>query len=161
MNSIKYKFLFVVVLVVCLLTIISAYLIEYVLGHTPCNLCLFERIPYFATIILASLVLLIKKCEKITMIIIGIFFVCGAVISFYHFGIEQGFFSESLVCDIGINNKSTSPQDLLKELNLKAVSCKDVTFRFLGLSLATLNTILSLIICVIMLRLGIKYDKNK
>jgi disulfide bond formation protein DsbB len=95
------------------------------------------------------------------MIIIGIFFVCGAAISFYHFGIEQGFFSESLVCDIGINNKSTSPQDLLKELNLKAVSCKDVTFRFLGLSLATLNTILSLIICVIMLRLGIKYDKNK
>ena len=149
------------ILAFSILSLLIAYVIQYVLGHKPCNLCLIERIPYIASIILISLIFFLNKYQKIISSIILIFFIFGALVSFYHFGIEQGFFSESLVCDIGINNKSTSPQDLLKELNLKAVSCKDVTFRFLGLSLATLNTILSLIICVIMLRLGIKYDKNK
>ena len=160
MNSIKYKFIFVVVLVVCLLTIISADLIEYVLGHTPCNLCLFERIPYFATIILASLVLLIKKCEKISMIILGIFFVCGAAISFYHFGIEQGFFSESLVCDLG-NDANLSKEQLLKQLESSSiVSCKDVAFRVLGFSLATINTVISIILSAIMVRIIKNYGKN-
>ena len=87
-------------------------------------------------------------------------FIFGAIVSFYHFGIEQGFFSESLVCDLG-NNANLSKEQLLKQLeNSSIVSCKDVTFRVLGFSLATINTIISIILSAIMVRVIMNYDKN-
>ena len=159
MTSIKYRSLFIGILIFCLLALFFAYFVEYILKHIPCNLCLIERIPYIATIVLVFLVLFFKKYEKLILIIIGLFFTFGTVISFYHFGIEQEFFTESSVCDFG-NSKTLSAQDLLKELKVKSVSCKDVTFRVFGLSLTTFNTITSLTISTIMLRAGINYDKN-
>ena len=161
MPSIKNKFTLNAVLIFSVFALITAYFIQYILNHEPCNLCLIERIPYLAAIILISLIFILNKFEKIISLIIGLFFIFGAVVSFYHFGIEQGFFSESLVCDLGNNNKATSAQDLLKQLEKKTVSCKNVTFKILGLSLATFNTIISIIISAIMLKIVINYDKNK
>ena len=90
-----------------------------------------------------------------------LFFLFGAIVSFYHFGIEQGFFSESLVCDLG-NNKSLTKDELLNQLkNTKVVSCKDVTFRFFGLSLATINTIISILLSGIMIKVIKNYGQNK
>jgi len=160
MILVKNKFIFIGILFFSISALLFAYFVEHVLKHAPCNLCLIERIPYVITIVLTLLVLFLNKYEKIISISIGILFVFGASISFYHFGIEQGFFSESLVCDLGENNKVVSAQDLLKELENKNVSCKNVTFRVFGLSLATFNTIISCIISAIMLRVGINYDKN-
>jgi disulfide bond formation protein DsbB len=161
MPSIKNKFTLNIVLIFSILALITAYLIQYILGHEPCNLCLVERIPYLAAIILISLIFILNKFEKIISLMVGLFFIFGAVVSFYHFGIEQGFFSESLVCDLGNSNKATSAQDLLKQLEKKTISCKDVTFKILGLSLATFNTIISIIISAIMIKIVINYDKNK
>ena len=161
MPAIKNKFTLNTVLIFSVFALITAYFIQYILNHEPCNLCLIERIPYFAAIILISLIFILNKFEKIISLIVGLFFIFGAAVSFYHFGIEQGFFSESLVCDLGNSNKATSARDLLKQLEENTVSCKDVTFRILGLSLATFNTIISIIISAIMLRIVIYYDKNK
>jgi disulfide bond formation protein DsbB len=89
-----------------------------------------------------------------------LFFIFAAIVSFYHFGIEQGFFSESLVCDLG-NNVSLSKEQLLKQLKSSSiVSCKNVTFRILGFSLATINTITSIILSVIMIKVVKNYGKN-
>ena len=161
MPAIKNKFTLNTVLIFSVFALITAYFIQYILNHEPCNLCLIERIPYFAAIILISLIFILNKFEKIISLIVGLFFIFGATVSFYHFGIEQGFFSESLVCDLGNSNKATSARDLLKQLEENTVSCKDVTFRILGLSLATFNTIISIIISVIMYKIFINYDKNK
>ena len=91
-----------------------------------------------------------------------LFFIFGAVISFYHVGIEQGFFSESLVCDLGSTNENLSKENLLKQLESKTVvSCKDVTFRLLGLSLATINTVISILLSGIMLKVIKNYGQNK
>ena len=140
------------VLIFSILSLSIAYFIQYVLGHKPCNLCLIEGIPYIASVILISLIFIINKFEKIISIIILLFFIFGAIVSFYHFGIEQGFFSESLVCDLG-NNENLSKEQLLKQLeNSSIVSCKDVTFRVLGFSLATINTIISIIISATMIK---------
>ena len=160
MILVKNKFIFTGILIFSISALLFAYFVEHALKHTPCNLCLIERIPYVITIVLTLLVLFFNKYEKIVLISIGILFVFGASISFYHFGIEQGFFEESLVCNLGNNNKVMSPQELLKQLGGRIVSCKDVTFKILGLSLATFNTIISLIISAIMFRIGINYDKN-
>jgi disulfide bond formation protein DsbB len=161
MPSIKNKFLFIGIIFFCVLALLFAYFTEYVLEHLPCNLCLIERIPYAVTIFLAFLVLFFKKYEKIILFGIGSFFIIGTIISFYHFGIEQGFFNESLVCDLGDTDEAISTQDLLKELNTKKISCKDVTFRVFGFSLATFNTIISFVISVITVRAGLNYDRNK
>ena len=148
------------VLIFSILSLSIAYFIQYVLGHQPCNLCLIERIPYIASVILISLIFIINKFKKIIAIIILLLFVFGAIVSFYHFGIEQGFFNESLVCDLG-NNASLSKEQLLKQLESSTiVSCKDVTFRVLGLSLATINTIISIILSVIMIKVIKNYGKN-
>ena len=160
MTSIKSKFLFIVIIIFCIFALLFAYFTEYALKHIPCSLCLIERIPYMATIILAFLVLVFNKYEKIILITIGLFFITGTIVSFYHFGIEQGFFNESLVCDLGSNSKAKSTTDLLKELDVKNISCKNVTFRVFGLSLATFNTIISFLISAIMLHVGLNYDKN-
>ena len=161
MIFIKNKFILNIILMFSIFALISAYFIQYILGHKPCNLCLIERIPYLASVILISLIFILNKHEKLISLFVGLFFIFGGIVSFYHFGIEQGFFSESLVCDLENNNKATSAQDLLKQLEKQTISCKIVTFKILGLSLATFNTIISLIISVIMLRIVIKYDKNK
>ena len=129
------------ILAFSILSLTIAYFIQYILGHKPCNLCLIERTPYIASIIL-------------------IFFIFGALVSFYHFGIEQGFFSESLICKL-TNSETFNKEELLNQLKkAKVISCKNVTFRFFGLSLATINTIISTILSGIMIRIIKNYGKN-
>ena len=148
------------ILAFSILSLSIAYFIQYVLGHKPCNLCIIERIPYIAAIILISLIFILNRYQKIISSLILIFFIFGAVVSFYHFGIEQGFFSESLVCDLG-DNQPLNKEDLLNQLKkTEIVSCKDVTFRFLGLSLATINTVISLILSGIIIKVIKNYGKN-
>ena len=148
------------ILAFSILSLSIAYFIQYVLGHKPCNLCIIERIPYIAAIILISLIFILNKYQKIISSLILIFFIFGAVVSFYHFGIEQGFFNESLVCDLG-NSRPLNKEELLNQLKkTEIVSCKDVTFRFLGLSLATINTVISLILSGIIIRVFKNYGKN-
>ena len=148
------------ILAFSILSLSIAYFIQYVLGHKPCNLCIIERIPYIAAIILISLIFILNRYQKIISSLILIFFIFGSVVSFYHFGIEQGFFSESLVCDLG-NSQPINKEELLNQLKkAEIVSCKDVTFRFLGLSLATINTVISLILSGIIIRVIKNYGKN-
>ena len=148
------------ILAFSILSLLIAYFIQYVLGHKPCNLCIIERIPYIAAIILISLIFILNRYHKIISSLILVFFIFGAVVSFYHFGIEQGFFSESLVCDLG-NSQPINKEELLNQLKkAEIVSCKDVSFRFLGLSLATINTIISLILSGIMIKVIKNYGKN-
>ena len=148
------------ILAFSILSLSIAYFIQYVLGHKPCNLCIIERIPYIAGIILISLIFILNKYQKIISSLILIFFIFGAVVSFYHFGIEQGFFSESLICEL-TNNNPLNKEELLNQLKkTEIISCKDVTFRFLGLSLATINTIISLILSGIVIKIIKNYGKN-
>ena len=150
------------ILVFSILSLSIAYFIQYVLGHKPCNLCIIERIPYIAAIILISLIFILNRYQKIISSLILIFFIFGAVVSFYHFGIEQGFFNESLICDLGNSQPlNLNKEELLNQLKkAEIISCKDVTFRFFGLSLATINTIISLILSGIMIKVIKNYGKN-
>ena len=150
----------IVILAIISLTIISALIIQYWLGHEPCKLCLYERIPYFLSILLIIKILFIKKYEKITLLILSLVFISSAILAFYHFGIEQGFFSETLVCITGDLSKALSKEELLEQLKQNSISCKDVNFRILGLSLAAINTIFSLILSGIFIRLFMNYEKN-
>ena len=81
------------------------FIIEYILGHQPCNLCLFKGFRIFSilTIIFYSKINFKKKNLSI---ILAIFFIIGAFLSIYHLGIEQGVFEESFVCDLHQKSQS-------------------------------------------------------
>jgi len=153
MLQIKNKTLFNSILWFSIFALFAAYFIQYVLGHLPCNLCLIERIPYILSIIIIILSFIFKKYEKISLAFLCIIFISATLISFYHFGIEQGFIKESVICDLISQNNNLTTEDILNELKEKTISCKDVTFKILGLSLVTINTIISLILSFILTKI--------
>ena len=157
----KNSLFLIIVLFLLILSLISAFIIEYGLGHKPCKLCLYQRYPYYVSILLLTSIFVLKKNIKIHFLLLSIVFFLGAIVAFYHFGIEQGFFEESTVCETKNLNQVLSKEDLLKQLKQNTISCKDVTFRFLGLSLASINTIFSLILSYIFFMMFKNYENNK
>ena len=149
------------VLTFSLISIISAYFIEYVLGYQPCNLCLIERIPYVLSTILVVFNNIFKKEEKFIILLLILIFVFSFLISVYHFGIEQGFFEEPSVCGLKNGANIISKEELLNLLSQKTISCKDVTFMIFGLSLTSINIIISLIIISLLIKTYNTYEKNK
>ena len=161
MSQLKNKTILSLILIFSIFALIAAYFIQYILGHKPCNLCLIERLPYISSIILTLLSLILKKFEKIIFILLALIFISATIISFYHFGIEQGFFKESIICDANNVIENMTKEDLLNELQKKTISCKNVSFTLFGLSLAAINTIVSIILSVINFKSFINYEKNK
>ena len=161
MNHIKIKTIFNFILLFSVFALLAAYFIQYVLGHKPCNLCLVERIPYISIIIVIVSSFLFNKYEKIYLGLLCLIFIIATSISLYHVGIELDFIEESLVCDLKSQSNYLTTEDILKELKDQTISCKDVNFRIFGLSLATINTIFSLILSVILGKIFLNYEKNK
>ena len=147
------------IFVLSIISLISAFFIEYALGHKPCNLCLLERVPYGLAIILIISNYIFKISEKLIILLLILTFIFSLIISTYHFGIEQGFFDESAICGLKDSPELITKEDILNQLAEKKVSCKDVTFRIFGLSLTGINIIMSLIITIILSRTYIRYEK--
>ena len=151
------KKIYNIILVISIIALFFAFIVEYILGHQPCNLCLLERVPYALSIL--TIIFYSKKNfkKKNLSIILAIFFIIGAFLSIYHLGIEQGIFKESFVCSAS-DNLNLNKEQLLQQLQKMSISCKNVTFRIFGFSLTTYNLVLSIIISIYLLRL---YAKQK
>ena len=161
MFDLKNELYLKIILIVSFTALIFAYFVEHILGHQPCNLCIIERIPYGISIILIAIIFIIKKNQKFLTLLLILTFVFSFTISIYHYGIEQGFFEESAVCSARNFTENITKEDLLKELSKKTISCKDVTFRFFGFSLTSINVVLSLLFIITLIKIFIKYEKNK
>ena len=158
-EKINKKFLFIILIFISLI-LFSAFIIEYKLGHQPCKLCIYERIPYFLSILLILKIFFIKSYEKITLLLLSVIFAISSVLAFYHYGIEQGFFNESAVCAVNNLSETQSKEELLEQLKKNTLSCKDVNFRIFGFSLAAINTVFSICLSAIFIKLFINYEKN-
>ena len=161
MFKLKVEFYLKIIFIFSAIALSSAFFIEYILGHQPCNLCILERIPYGLSLILISAIFILRKNEKFFTLLLIITFVFSLAISFYHYGIEQGFFEESAVCGVKDFSENITKEDLLKQLSEKTVSCKDVTFRILGLSLTSINIVISLMFIITLIKIYNNYEKNK
>ena len=161
MFSLKIETYLKIIFTISLISLTTAYFIEYVLGHQPCSLCLIERIPYAASIILIILNYLITKNNKILILLLILVFIFSFLVSIYHLGIEQGFFEESAVCGLKNTSEIISKEDLLKQLSKRSISCKDVTFRIFGLSLTSVNIVISFVIFFMLTRIYFKYEEIK
>ena len=161
MFDLKNEYYLKIILIISLTALIFAYFVEHILGHQPCNLCIIERIPYGISIILIAIIFIIKKNQKFLTLLLILTFVFSLTISVYHYGIEQSFFQESTVCNARNFTENITKEDLLNELSKKTISCKDVTFRILGLSLTSINIVISILFIITFIKIFIKYEKNK
>ena len=161
MVNLNKKKSFQFIFLISLFALASAYFIEYILGHQPCNLCLIERIPYAGSLIIIIINFKFNHLEKYLILLLIFIFLAGTLISLYHLGIEQGFIKESLVCDLKDSSKILSKEEILQQLQQKMVSCKDVTFKIFGFSLTTLNALISLLITMVLSKIYLRYEKNK
>ncbi len=161
MFNLKAEFYLKIIFLFSFIALIFAFFIEYILGHQPCNLCLIERIPYILSIMIIMAIFLIKKNQKFLILLLIFTFIFSFTISFYHFGIEQGFFQESSVCGVKSLIESVTKEDLLKQLSEKTISCKDVTFRIFGFSLTSINIVISILFIITLLKIFKKYEKNR
>ena len=148
------------IFIISILALASAFFIEHALGHQPCNLCILERIPYLMAIVIIILNYKFVHLEKYFILFLIIIFLIATILSLYHLGIEQGFIKESLVCDLKKESDLLSKEDILKQLQEKNISCKDVTFKIMGLSLTSYNIFISLLISITTAKIYFNYDKN-
>ena len=161
MFNLKAELYLKIIFLFSFIALISAFFIEHALGHQPCNLCLIERIPYGLSIIIIMVAFLTKKNQKFLVLLLILTFIFSFAISFYHYGIEQGFFQESSICGLKNFTESITKEDLLKQLSEKTISCRDVTFRIFGLSLTGINIVISLLFIITLLKIFTNYEKNK
>ena len=131
MLNLEIKIYLRLIFIISLISIISAYFIEYILGHQPCNLCLIERIPYGLSVILVMIIYIFKKHEKFFILLFALIFIFSFMISIYHFGIEQGLVPESDTCKYN-NSLLLTKDDILKSFQEITISCKDVALKIFG-----------------------------
>ena len=155
------KNLLIAVFLISLIALISAYFIEYILGHQPCILCLYERIPFFLAILIVLINYKYDKLEKYLFLLLSIIFLIATILSLYHLGIEQGFIQESLLCNLEKGANILDKDEILKQLQQKSISCKDVTFKIFGLSLTSYNIMISLLLTIGLTKFYFGYEKNR
>ena len=152
------KKFYLLIFLISTISLLGAVFIENVLEQSPCRLCLYQRIPYLISIFICFFGFNYYK-NFLWMYLLLMLFIISAILSGYHVGIENSIFEEFSGCtseNINITNKL----DLLNNLKKTMPSCKNVDFKLFGLSLATINLIISLIISAISITI-IKYEKNK
>ena len=151
---------FIAILFVNILVILSALFIEFFLKVKPCILCIYQRYPYYIITFL-SLIYFLKKDLKILLILLIILTSLASIIlSTYHVGIETGLIEETTSCKTSLNN-NLSKDAILKQLESNlASSCKEVSFKLFGFSLASINIILSLILTTIYYKIYLWMKKN-
>ena len=161
MFNLSKKNLLTGIFLISFVALASAYFIEFILGYQPCILCIYERIPFFLAILIILINYKYNKLEKYLILLLAIIFLIATILSLYHLGIEQGFIQESLLCDLENGANTIDKDEILKQLQQKSVSCKDVTFKMFGLSLTSYNIIINLILTLYLTKIYFAYEKNR
>ena len=151
------KKFYIIIFSLSFFSLIAALYVEYILGFKPCILCIYQRIPY-AIAILVSLSAFLIGNRNILLIILGLTFLAGILLSGYHVSIEKGIIEPLFSCT-GENIKALEKEKILKSLNNIQPDCKDVDFSILGVSLATLNFIISFVLTIVIVYI-FKYAKK-
>jgi disulfide bond formation protein DsbB len=136
-----------VILAIAVSSIAGAFVFE-ALGYAPCELCLKERIPYYAAIPVAGLAVLFaargpKGFLRAAFVALALIFAASAIFGAYHAGIEWGFWPGPKECS-GLLDRARSVEDFLAQLQrVKVARCDAPALRILGLSLAAWNALIS------------------
>ena len=140
----KLKIFYSFIILLCVTSILYALFVEYFLEYKPCILCKYQRLPYFLGLII-GLYGLFKPSNTKIMICIFLTFLISMTLSGYHVGVEQELYQSVFNCsdnNLGVLEKGK----LLESLKVINPDCRNVNFAVFGVSLATINLILSFVI---------------
>ena len=140
----KFKIFFSFIILLCVTSMLYAIFIEYFLGYKPCILCEYQRAPYILGLII-GLFGILKPSNTKMMIYIFLTFLISMTLSGYHVGVEQELYQSVFNCsdnNLGVLEKGK----LLESLKVINPDCRNVNFAVFGVSLATINLILSFVI---------------
>ena len=145
-----FRYWFWVISILSMLAISSALIAEYIFNLEPCSMCLKQRYPYYFILIIFVLFLFIHQFPRILFYLgAQLASVYGLFYSIWHVGIEQKILSGPDSCS-GSLNTSESVENLKEQIIGKAViNCEDIVWVFFGISAATINTFLLLLIFII------------
>ena len=153
----KFKIFYSLIILLCLSSICYAFFVEYILGYKPCILCKFQRVPYFMGLII-GLFGFFKPSNTKICIYIFLTFLISMILSGYHVGIEQELYQSIFNCSDD-NLSVLEDGKLLESLSVINPDCRNVNFALFGVSLATINFILSFVISLVSYYLY-SYAKN-
>jgi disulfide bond formation protein DsbB len=127
-------------------TVGGALVFEHAFGYVPCKLCLIQRNPYYIAIPLGlAAAVLPPRWGRIGLWLLALVFAVSAVLGAYHAGVEWGLWAGPSDCGGGSGAGAGNVGDFLNQLqNTRVVSCTEAAWRFLGLSLAGWNVLISL-----------------
>ena len=141
----KYYFLIVFIASSCIL--ISAYILELFFNHPPCNLCEYQRVPYFLLLLISLASVQIKKIQL--KIAASICFFSSLIISGFHSLVER----KLVKFDIGCTSTGSDIDNIEDLRNFleqtPLIKCDEISFSILGLSLANLNFVISALLIMI------------
>jgi disulfide bond formation protein DsbB len=142
-----------VILAIALSSIAGAFIFE-AFGYAPCELCLKERMPYYAAIPFAGLAVLFaargpKTFLRAAFVVLALIFTASAIFGAYHAGVEWGFWPGPQECS-GALDHARSVEEFLRQLqSAKVARCDAAAIRILGLSLAGWNAVVSAVLAAL------------
>jgi disulfide bond formation protein DsbB len=131
-------------------TILGAWFFQYVLGYLPCELCLQQRIPYYVTIPLAVIVAAgalngwPRQWLALGLAAIALVMLVGAGLGIYHSGAEWKWWAGPTACGGTLGDLGSAGDLLSRVQTTRVIRCDEAAWRFLGLSLAGYNVLISL-----------------
>jgi disulfide bond formation protein DsbB len=143
------------VAIVGVATIAGAYFFQYVLGLPPCPLCLEQRVAYYVSIPLAAMILLglsvgaSRKVLLLAFLAIAAAMLWNAGLGVYHSGVEWHWWAGPQDCSAPTTSFGPAGGLLERIENTRVVRCDEAAWRFLGLSLAGYNALISLALAAI------------
>ena len=143
----KFKIFYSLIILLCLSSIFYAFFVEYILGYKPCILCKYQRMPYILGLVL-GLIGFIETLNKRIIFFTFLTFLISMSLSGYHVGIEQELYQSIFNCSDD-NLSILEEGKLLESLSVINPDCRNVNFAVFGVSLATINFILSFVISLV------------
>ena len=134
--------------------LIGAYAFEFLGNLKPCKMCLWQRWPHIAAIIIGILIFYSKS--NLLMRVASMIILFGAILAFYHMGVEFQWWEGPTTCSLGSIANLSSTELMNKILQAPIIRCDEVQWSFAGLSMAAWNGIFSLILSYCWLRASLK-----
>ncbi|MEM6603964.1 MAG: disulfide bond formation protein B [Pseudomonadota bacterium] len=128
---------------IAVIVLASAHFMQHMLDLTPCELCIWQRYPYYIILFGAVLVPLHKEMLALWMQIIALFM--GLALALYHSGIERNLWEGFTSCSTS-PQKGQSVEDIIAQIQSAPLTrCDQIEFTIMGLSFSNINALISLI----------------
>lgn len=156
-----WRTIFILIAMITLSIILSAFVIDYILEFDPCVLCIYARIPYFLIFILSCIGYKYLNIKKVILTLLLLVSFSGLIIAVYHTGVERSWWQSSFNCSPSIRlSENTNLDDFLHQLdNAEIGDCSRPAFYIMGLSLAEANIVLNFMLIILFTKLLRENDK--